>query len=103
MREHRIIPYPEPEEDKIQLGSRVGLRINNGVVFRVDIVGYRGREFQNDDVDQVHHEASPAQAVLGRIAGEKSVAIIGDTEKELEIVNVNQVAIRQHYAQGTDR
>lgn len=98
IRNHNIIPYPEEVDESVAIGSRVGISINGNEPFQIDIVGYRDADWQDDDIDQVHHEAPLAASLLGSVVGQETIAVIGDVEKSVEVVGIDQVAVREYYA-----
>lgn len=98
LRSHEIIPYPEEVQETVGLGSRVGISIDGNQPFQIDIVGYRDADWADDEIDQVHHEAPLAASLLGKVVGQETIAVIGEIEKTVEVVGVNQTSVREFYA-----
>ncbi|MDQ5885767.1 MAG: hypothetical protein QG628_164, partial [Patescibacteria group bacterium] len=99
IRQHEIIPYPEETDPVVQIGSRVGVIIDDNPAFKIDIVGYRDSDADDAEIDQVHHEALLAAALLGKVSGEATVTVIGDFEKSISIASVDQTSVREAYVQ----
>jgi len=92
-----VLEYPSADTPFVTIGSRALIKLGTGDVepFTIDIVGVQSETpSENPDMEVSTYKAPLAQAIIGRVVGDKPTAIIGDRELEVEIISIDQEAQR---------
>lgn len=102
-KEAALVEYPDSDEERVTLGSRVSLT-QNGFTELVDVVGFRKGYPKNvidpntnDEVSGISPESPMGYALLGKIAGSE-VAYQGEGRSMLVTINrVDQTAVSEYF------
>jgi transcription elongation GreA/GreB family factor len=103
-----VVMYPEPNEERATLGSRVEVE-QNGYPFKVDIIGFRAGyptdmkdPDTKEDIDGTSPQMPLGGALMGKRAGE-AVSFNHDGRViEMSVRGVDQQAIREFFMHAAD-
>lgn len=98
-----IVDYPEVEEARVSLGSRVLInQINHS--FYVDIVGFRSGypegitvEGSEDEVIGISPDSPLAGVVLGKTVGFEGILHNAENDIQVKIESIDQSAIKKYF------
>lgn len=89
-----VVQYPDDSETRATLGSRIVLR-NGAKDTRIDIVGFSAiHDKKSADAMPASLDAPVVQQIIGKMTGEVTTLNVGGSSRELEIIAIDQNALR---------